>query len=134
MKKSLYIVLIMAWVILWVTFTMRELVVKKNMSDYAALFSMPLECKHAYVTGEKLYEFINFSNARLPENVSYRLIGIEDGSIDQRRAVYYLYPHMQKDDADFLLVFNGSHYAEKHYRRFAELDSERCILIKETVF
>ena len=101
------------------------------MRDYRALFSMPLEGKRAYITGKKLYEFIDFSNARLPGNASYRLMGVEDGSLDQRRAIYYLYPHIQKDNADFLLVFKGAHDIEGRYRIFAELDSERRILVKE---
>ena len=131
MKKSVYRVLLIIWAILWAVFAVRELVVKKNMRDYRALFSMPLEGKRAYITGKKLYEFIDFSNARLPGNASYRLMGVEDGSLDQRRAIYYLYPHIQKDNADFLLVFKGAHDIEGRYRIFAELDSERRILVKE---
>jgi len=134
MKKSIYRVLLIIWAILWALFTVRELVVKKNMNDYRTLFSLSLENKHAYITGKRLYEFIDFARARLPEGSSYKLIGIENGSIDQRRAVYYLYPRLQKDDADFLLVFDASVDVTGRYRDFAGLDSARRILVKEKVF
>lgn len=134
MKKRLYSALLVIWVALWALFIARELIVKNCLYDYAVLLSASLEGKYAHVTGKRLYEFISFCKERLPENATYDLADIENDTLEQRRIIYYLYPRMQKDGADFLLVSNGSCDAGDRYLRFAELDDQRRILVKKKDF
>ena len=101
------------WVVLWIIFVARELFIKDNLRDYEALATRTLEEKHAYVTGDRLYGFLKFCKENLPQNAAYRLDGVEDGSIERRRAVYYLYPLLESSEPDFVLVY-GSPAAEKN--------------------
>ncbi|MBN2453514.1 MAG: hypothetical protein JXB40_04555 [Candidatus Omnitrophica bacterium] len=100
-----------AWVALWLAFLARELVVKNNIRDYAALLSRDIEGKHAYVTGDKLYAFLDYCKNNIPENGTYSITGMEEGSIERRRAVYYLYPRMESSDPGFIVDI--SEYALK---------------------
>ena len=130
MKFRILKIAFLIWILLWVWFVVRELIIKENLADYKNLIAMGLESKHAYITGTTLYEFIAFSNDKLPDSASYRLIGLEDGSHDKRRAVYYLYPHIERSDADFLLIYGASAETHKGFEKYAVLDDTRYILKK----
>jgi hypothetical protein len=103
MKNKILTAILIAWVVIWISFTARELFAKGGLNDYRRLLSRSLEGKRSYVTGDRFYEFLVFCNEHLPNGASYELAGIEEGSHDQRRAAYYLYPHMKKKDAEYLL-------------------------------
>jgi hypothetical protein len=103
MKHNILKILFAIWVTLWIGFFARELFVKKNINDYKALLARTLEGKHAYVTGDKLYEFLIYCESKMPENSTYKIAGLEEGDLESRRAVYYLYPHLKSADADFII-------------------------------
>jgi hypothetical protein len=103
MKRNILIILFIVWVVLWIGFFARELFVKKNINDYKALLTRTLEGKHAYVTGDKLYEFLVYCKSRMSENSTYKIEGLEEGDLESRRAVYYLYPHLRSADPDFVI-------------------------------
>ena len=103
MKNRLFIAFLAAWVIIWVSFNAREIFAKGGLNDYRRLLSRTFEGKRSYVTGDRFYEFLVLCNERLPAGAEYELTGVEKGSHDQRRAAYYLYPHMEKKDAEYLL-------------------------------
>ncbi len=84
-------------------FFVRELFIKNNIRDYEALISRTLEGKHAYVTGDKLYGFLSHCKEIMPEIAKYKFVNIEEGSLDRRRAVYYLYPRVEGKDPDFII-------------------------------
>lgn len=92
---------------LWLAFFARELFVKKNIDDYRALLTKNLEGKHAYVTGDKLYEFLVYCKSKMSENSTYKIEGLEEGDVESRRAVYYLYPHLRSADPDFIIDAKG---------------------------
>lgn len=128
MKYKILKIVFVIWIILWIAFTVRELFRKGYFWDYKILVSRSLDGKRSYVTGDKLYGFLTFSNNVLPGGASYGWIGVEDGSIDKRRATYYLYPHLEKDNPDFILVYAEAHLSREGYGLFAKLDETRYIL------
>ena len=128
---TVLIAALIAWVVLWVSFTLRELFVKSNARDYAALFRRSLEGKHAYVTGEDLYRFIAFCRERVPAGSTYKMIGLEDGSIEKPRATYYAYPLIERDDPEYILAFKTAGLPRDGYVLYARFDDMSCILKKQ---
>jgi hypothetical protein len=92
---------------------------------------MPLEAKRAFVTGAELYGFIQFCKAALPARAGVAIEGIEDGSIERRRAVYYLYPLTESPDPDYILHFGPSRPSRAGYAVLAEAPGEGAILARE---
>ena len=105
-KNRIFIAVLAAWMIIWISFTAREIFAKGGLKDYRELLSRTLEGKHAYVTGDRFYGFLVFCNERLPAGACYKLAGTKEGSLDQRRATYYLYPHMEKEGAEYQIDAN----------------------------
>ena len=103
MKSNILKIVFIAWVAMWIGFFARELFVKNNIRDYKALLSRTLEGKHAYVTGDKLYAFLVDCKNRMPPSATYKITGIEEGELDCRRAIYYLYPSMRSGEPDFII-------------------------------
>ncbi len=108
MRYTILKIAFAVWVGLWLLFIARELFVKDNLRDYRTLATRTLEEKHAYVTGDRLYGFLKSCKENLPPRATYRLIGIEEGSIEKRRAVYYLYPLIESSDPDFILAYGNT--------------------------
>ncbi len=96
-------ILFFVWVALWIGFFARELFVKHNILDYKALLARTLEGKRAYVTGDRLYEFLTYCKTKMPEGSAYKIIGMDEGALESRRAVYYLYPNVRSADPDFII-------------------------------
>lgn len=96
-------IVFMVWIALWIMFFARELFIKNNIRDYMALSARDLEGKHAYVMGDKLYGFLAHCKDSLPVNATYNIVGIDEGSIERRRAVYYLYPNIENDNPEFII-------------------------------
>jgi hypothetical protein len=129
-KNKIFTAFLAAWVIIWISFNAREIFVKGGLDDYRNLLSRTFEGKRSYVTGDRFYEFLVFCNERLPAGASYEMAGIEDQSHDRRRASYYLYPHMEKKGAEYLLVYGLPDAPKGGYGIFAGLDRDRYILKK----
>src|SRR3989338_2984090 len=106
MKRTILTIAFGIWVSLWVLFIARELFQKGYFYDYKALLPRSLEGKRSYVTGDRFYEFLTFCKRGLPPGSSFRLVGVKEDSVDRRRAAYYLYPLVEKDEAEFLLVYD----------------------------
>ena len=130
MKNRILKILFLVWVVLWGAFTARELFVKGNISDYKALLARPLEGKHAYLMGDDLYGFVRFCNEKTPEDATFRLEGLDAGSIEARRAVYYFYPRLTAEKPDFIFVYDKPRTAVPGYALFARMDPSRYILKK----
>jgi hypothetical protein len=130
MKKNILKILFLIWVIMWASFTVRELVGKGQLKEYKTLAKLSLEGKYAHITGKELYELIALANNTLPEGSSYKLIGLEEGSIEKRRAAYYLYPAIEKEDAGYILIYNTPGFSAEGYDEFKKLDDSRSILKK----
>jgi hypothetical protein len=103
MKQTIIKILFIVWIALWFGFFARELFVKNNIRDYKALFGKTLEGKHAYVTGDALYGFLTYCKTKMPEGSSYKIVGMDDGALESRKAVYYLYPNVRSADPDFII-------------------------------
>ena len=125
-RKKILLAFLLVWVILWANFTVRDLTKKKYFKDYKVLLSRDAAGKAAYTYGDRFFEFLKFCEKSLPSGVDYDLAGIKD--LDWRRAVYYLYPHLKKDKAPYVLVFDEPGYVQEGYAMFKELDSSRFIL------
>ena len=131
MKYKVFKLVFTIWVILWISFLIREVFVKGGLRDYNALLNRPLEGKRSYVTGDSLYEFLVFCNDKLPEGAAYRWVKTDKADHARRRATYYLYPHMETEKADFLLIFNEPFSVRSDYEIFSKLDETRYILKKK---
>ncbi|MBI4974676.1 MAG: hypothetical protein HZC19_02570, partial [Candidatus Omnitrophica bacterium] len=101
---------------------------KKYLNGYRILIARNEEGKRAYTYGEGLFEFLSFCKSSLPSLASYDLVGIEAGSLDSRRSIYYLYPHIKIENADYLLVFNKPDFKKTGYNLYKRLDNSRFIL------
>lgn len=124
-------IILAAWVLAWLFFNVRGLIVEKDKStlkDYISLVSADWEGKRAIVFGKDLYEFIKFCKANLPSGADYETIGMPEDSIDLPRLVYYLYPSIKKRNADFILVYKRSGFEEKETYLYASLNKESFIL------
>ena len=122
---------IIIWIMIWISLLVREVFVKGGLRDYQVLAHRSLEGKRAYVTGDSLYEFLVFCNDKLPEGAAYRWTKTDKPDHARRRATYYLYPHLESEDADFMLVFNEPFSAGSDYGTFSKLDDTRYILKKK---
>lgn len=127
MKNKIFLGIFLIWSVLWVSFIERGLFRKGYFYDYKELLIRSPEGRRSYVTGDRFYDFIVFCNSKLPEGESYRWMGLEDGSHAKRRATYYLYPHLEKEGARFILVYDKP-YKGDDYAVFAALDKARYIL------
>lgn len=131
MRNNIFKILFAAWVLIWIFFTLREITIKNNLKDYKVLISRSLEGKRSYVTGDELYEFLTFCNNKLPPNSSYMWTKTDKEDHYRRRSTYYLYPHLEKDNAGFVLVYNEPNFTKAGYIVFAKLDRSKYILIKK---
>jgi hypothetical protein len=131
MKYKIFKAIFLIWIVLWLFFIARELFIKGAIEDYKELLLRSLEGKRSYVTGDKLYEFLTFCNENLPPDATYGLEGVEEDSLDKRRAVYYLYPHLEKKTPAFVLVYGKAHITKDGYRLYRRLDETRYMLKKE---
>lgn len=129
MRYRILKMLFAAWAAIWLYFIVRELFIKDNIAGYRALLGRSLEEKRSYVTGDALYSFINFCKANLPKGATYRIEGMEPGSIEMRRAVYYLYPLLEKSDPDYILEYAGAASARPGYSLVLVSDGG-CIMKK----
>lgn len=120
--------LLIAWVILWVNFMTRDLLRKGDFNDYKILIARDAPGKKSYTYGDSLFEFLRFSEKALPKNTDYKLVGIEEFSLSQRRAVYHLYPCIETKSPRFLLVFNKPAFKQRGYGLYKKLDNSRFIL------
>ena len=121
-------IVFLVWVALWLSFVARELFRKGYIHDYRELLIRDLDGKRSYVAGDRFYEFILFSKSELPQDATFDMIGVKEGSIDKRRAVYYIYPAMKSDDPDYILVYDTAGFAKSGYNITARLDDSRYIL------
>jgi hypothetical protein len=96
-------IIIIIWLVLWINFLARDLFVHGYLRDYSELLNRDAEGKRAYTYGDDLYKFLKFAKSAIPLNNSYKLIGLENLSLAHRRAIYYLYPLIEKDKPDYVL-------------------------------
>ena len=103
MKRNILKIIFVVWIALWAMFFVRELFIKSNMRDYRALLFRSLDGKRSYVMGDKSYDFLKYCMSNMPARATYKMIGIDAGDLDVRRAVYYLYPRLENKDPDFII-------------------------------
>lgn len=129
-RKVAVRIILALWIIIWAIFLIRPFFKKNLIRDYSNLSKLSAEGKRAYVTGPKLYEFIRVCNQYIPKSSSYEIIGITKDSLEHRRARYYLYPNIEKEEPEFLLVYGTKNYEREGYKVFKILDLDRYILRK----
>ena len=101
--KPVPIVLIV-WCVLWLNFIARDLYKKGNLENYKILIKCNAEEKHGFVYGRRFFEFLKFAKSQMPENARYNLVGFREHSLDGRRAMYYLYPCLRAENAEYVLT------------------------------
>jgi len=126
--KKIFSALLIAWMIIWVNYLIRDLTKNKYLKDYKILLSRDAAGKASYTYGDRFFEFLKFCEKELPDGASYGLSGVDESSVDFRRAIYYLYPHIKEEKALYVLVFDRPGYSQGGYVIFKELDKSRFIL------
>ena len=106
MNKKISHILAAIWIILWINFIARDLFKRGDLRDYGALVKRNDEGKHAYTYGEQFYRFLKFVKREIPENESYKPVGVENLSLAHRRAVYFLYPALEKENPDYVAYYD----------------------------
>jgi hypothetical protein len=126
-KLFLPIILLIVWIIFWINFNMRDLFKRGLIKDYRALISKNYEGKISYTYGDDFFELLKFVKKNMPKNSTYKFIGIEEGSLESRRGIYYLYPLLQSKTPDYIIVYKERTQVPG-YRVFKKLDNNRFIL------
>ncbi len=129
--NKIFKIIVAAWVAIAIFFTARGLIKQKDKStfrDYVALARADWEGKKSFVLGKDLYEFLRFCELKLPEGAGYEIVGIPKDSIDRPRLVYYLYPYIEIDDPDFILIYKKPDFFKKGMHLYASLNRESFIL------
>ena len=128
---KMFKIILMAWIIIWVFFTVKSLVAEKDKSTfkhYTNLVRADWEGKRAIVYGQDLYGFAKFCKSNLPDGASYQIIGIPRDSIDMPRFVYYLYPFVENRNPGFILVYKNRDFSKQGAYSYALLNKESFIL------
>lgn len=131
MWKTVFRITLAIWIFIWVLFLVRPYFKKGLYKEYFTLFASSLDEKRAYVTGKELYGFVRFCGDSIGAPSSYRIIGLEkEDPIEYVRAVYYLYPNIDKADPEFLLVYKRTGVSREGYHFFKALAQDKYILRK----
>lgn len=93
-----------------------------------ALLQGSVEDRRAVAYGSDLHQFLQFCKEKLPPGSTFRLVGIDDASIEKVRAFYFLFPCLVSKQAEYILVYNNPTYREGDARLFAALNPSRFIL------
>ena len=126
--KKLALIAIIAWIVIWVNFITRDLFVKGHFKEYKTLALQNSRGKASFTYGKRLFDFLNFFKENLPQSAEYDFAGINELSLAGRRAIYYLYPHTKKRNAEYLLVFEKPGFERNGFKLFKKLDGSRFIL------
>ncbi|MFH1593065.1 MAG: hypothetical protein ABID09_00020 [Candidatus Omnitrophota bacterium] len=129
-SRFLYAAIFTFWVILWVNFLIRDLFVKGQIHDYAILAGSGSAGRRSHVYGEPFFGLLMLSKESLSEEASFKFAGVADMSIDHRRGIYYLYPRVEKEDPDYILVYGSEGFEKEGYDLCAALDKQRFVLKK----
>ena len=105
-KKNIVKAGIVLWIILWANFIIRDLVTHGELDNYAAMAGMSPDERRAYTYGGRLYGFLKFAKAAMPKDATCEIRGVKPLSIAHRRAVYYLYPILEQNGAEYVLFFD----------------------------
>lgn len=138
MKSKVFVSIFLVWVAVWLLFLIRDTFIPDHkhpsaFSDYKILLSRSTEGKRSYLSDDRFYEFLAFCKEKLPPGASFKLAILNENfcwSIYKRRAIYYLYPHLEEDNAGFILVYDEYDVPKTGYGIFARLDNKRYILKK----
>jgi len=130
-KRVAFRAVFVIWLILWINFIARDLFVKKNFRHYKELLKRDEARRRSYVYGDDFYNLLSLAADNIPENATFNLIGVEEFSIDYRRAIYFLYPRLESHEAEYSIVYNDQNYGSSLYALCAKLDEHSVILRKK---
>ncbi len=129
-KDRFFKVIIIIWMVLWVFFLVRE----DKDGQYQTLNSLYRsigEEKIKVLYGSDMYDFLAYCRGEIPGGSSFEIIGIEEFSIDQVRARYFLWPLINKEgEADFKIVFAVKAPKIPGFRMFREYGGKGYIFAR----
>jgi len=126
-RLILYII-ITVWLSLWINFILRDLFKGHALKEYMILVKQDDEGRRSYTFGDDFYQFLKYAKEKIPQACTYSLVGVEQLEIDHRRAVYYLYPLLPSNDAEYILVYKKLGHKNPKYTECFRLDENRYIL------
>jgi len=125
-------VVFVVWIVLCINFIARELFKKGYIKDYITLLSRDEDGRRSYVYGDDFYGLLKYFKDNAKPGTTFRISGIKELSVDDRRAVYFLYPFLKSSEPDYILVFNED-VKDDRYEMSSKLDDKRYILKKKGV-
>lgn len=122
-KKIVWIIIIF-WLLLEINAWYNQINILKT--DWP-LVGKSLDEKRAEITGVDFYSFLEFCNKKLPPRSKIKILS-PSGYLDSKGA-YYLYPHRQKEQAEYLLIYHKDPGDEnKNCKSFAKYKEGEYIL------
>jgi hypothetical protein len=129
-SKPLRIILSL-WIPVWIFYWIWPVVKKpERLRTTVALLREDADGRRAIAFGENFYRFLQFCKQKLPAHSAFRLVGVDDASIDRVRAIYYLYPCVASSSPEYILVYENATYREENADLHALLTPTQFILKK----
>ena len=126
---KIFKIIVLIWVLNWVWFSLRPFISDKNLiPTYGNLIQADGEAKRAIVFGQKFYKFLTFSKRTIPQGSTYRVVGLKADSVELVRLVYHLYPCLESQEPNFILVYESPDFAKENWKLYSRLDQESFIL------
>ena len=98
--------------------------------EYKSLLFKSEEQRRALVYGSDLYTMLSLAKKNLPENTTFSIVGLENHSVEHRRAIYYLYPFSESQNPQYVLVYKTPGTSRKGYNKTISIDGDTFILVK----
>lgn len=129
MKKYIAVRAVLAvWIFIWALFLVRPFFKKDLLKEYSILLRSSAKEKRATTFGAQFYGFLQFCKTSLPPLSTYKIIGLEKQPLDYRRAVYCLYPNIDREGPEFLLVYNVDNFSIDGYAPYKSMGPAGYIL------
>ncbi len=128
-NEKIFAVIFAAWIVIWFNYYLRDMTKGKYFKEYGVLLSRDEDGRKSRIYGDRLFGMLRLAERNLAEDVSYEMVGVDEASVDYRRAIYYLAPRTITDgQAQYVLVFNKPGYVRDGYTLYRELDDSNYVM------
>ena len=131
MKKRIFAIILIVWVVLWMFFLVRE----DKDGQYRMLKYFDThspEERVSFLVGDDLYDFLVFCRKNISPGATYELLGFEEFSIKEVRARYLLWPLKSvAEDPDFMIVYGEPARKVPGYKEYRTYGNTGLILARK---
>jgi len=121
--------LLFIWIGLWIWFLYHSWFLQKNRENNLSnkfahlLRAASTEERERAVVGPAVYGFIQYAQGALPPSATFRIEGMDRGSLDFVRTVYFLYPRrFVAESPAYTLVYGGADQYSLKREHYAGLE------------